>query len=149
MEDQREPQRRLRLMRQVAVRADALAGQGEELGNKASASLGDRRRSQLTGLESIANSTFKLTDIWDYIKVRTARSEANKDWRANGFGTELLQFLQSNLAEHAKGIAVAERLSSEDQRQVQLLLTREFIGQVVAHYEFACIKERGAIGERH
>jgi len=65
----------------------------------------------LTGLESIAESSLKTSDILDYIKKQIARSEPSKDWRTEvkedpatgesqqGFGESLKTYLEKDLSD--------------------------------------------------
>lgn len=132
-------QQRMKLMREIAVRADQFYNDAEQLGNAAAKSLTARRRSQMNGLENVANSTLKVSDILDYIKTRTARSDKGKDWQKDDFGKSLLTFIENTLRNSYRrdicGVLSLDENSPEAQ-QVYLYLIRAFVHQLVAHYEF-------------
>lgn len=133
--------RALEIRRKVAVRSDQFASKAEEFGALAAQVItGTSGRSQLTGLEAIARSTLKIADILDYIKLRTGRQ---KSWQDDDFGRQLLSYLQDEI-KLKPNIAMQPPLNSDEQHQVILLLMREFIRQVTAHYEFA----RMGMGDR-
>jgi|GEM_PF-5099172 hypothetical protein len=91
-----------------------------------------------TGLESIANSAFKVSDIFDYIKTRTARHEQR--WLR--LGQQLLTYLEQDLGQKRNAICQDLGLSNqEDHQEVYLLLIRAFIQQLVAHYEYAGVEQ--------
>ncbi|NJN68121.1 MAG: hypothetical protein HC884_16120 [Chloroflexaceae bacterium] len=130
-----------RMLREVALAADAFYKKAEELGQQAFASLGREKRSQITGLESLANSTQKTSDVFNYIKTRTARQ---KEWRKKDFGKDLLLYLETTLATERNNIvanlkAQKIELDAHQQKEVYLLLIRAFVAQLAAQYEFAAI----------
>ena len=104
-----------------------------------------RHRSQMTGLENIAESTFKTSDVFDYIKKQTARFP---HWRqpsrsaARGFGESLQVYLEVELV--SKRDKVCTRLKfgdtsyddKQERRRVYLLLIRQFIRSMVVEYEY-------------
>jgi hypothetical protein len=123
-------QRQMTIKHAVARRADQLSSKAEDLGAQAARSLKENRgRSQLTGLEALANSTIKTSDILDYIKVRIAR--ASREW---AFGEELLKLLQELREEKLVRLVTP---TPEEEQQYHLMLMRELIRQMVAHYEYA------------
>lgn len=141
----------MKVTREVSRQAEMFYDEAVKLGDHAAHAFGGSKehRSQMTGLETIANSTFKTTDVFDYVKKQTAR---HKEWQQadtqngspnEGFGERLLKQLQSKLVGKADGIA--ERLdvgniADEDKqkrRHIHLLLMRVFIRQMVVQYEFA------------
>jgi hypothetical protein len=131
-------QLRLQMLREVALRADGFQSQAEELGSKAARALTDSKRAQITGLESIANSALKVTDVFDFIKLRTARQE---EWRKEDWGARLLEFARDSLREQRNDIcstALQVTSSSREAQEVHLMLIREFVRQLSAHYEYAC-----------
>jgi len=127
----------IKIAREVALRADGFYGTAEALGQKAADALGEKKRAQITGLESQANSALKVSDVLDFIKVRTARHE---EWRNQGFGIELLQYIETNLRQQRQSICATLAIAEETivAQEVYLLLIRALIRQVAAHYEFAC-----------
>lgn len=126
----------LKMLRAVAIEADAWLERTEALGGLAARALGSGSagRSQMTGLDAIVSSTQKLSDVLDYIKVRTARQPG---WRADDFGFQLVSFLTTEVRSRAQDIARREKLSDEDRHRVALILAQAAIRQIVAHYEFA------------
>lgn len=129
---------RMRMLRQVALRADKFYEEAEALGKKAADGLKDDRRSQITRLESIANTALKTSDVFDFIKTRTARHE---EWRRGKWGPQLLRFVTRDLKSARDAIcSTVEGLESDSAEgiEVHLMLIREFVGQLAAHYEYAC-----------
>ncbi len=127
----------IKIAREVALRADGFYENAKELGEKAATVLGEKKRAQITGLESQANSSLKVSDVLDFIKVRTARHE---EWRKQEFGAELLQFIEKNLRQQRQSVC-ATLVIAEDTimaQEVYLLLIRALVRQIAAHYEFAC-----------
>ena len=136
------------------------------LGDHAAYALKARRRSQMTGLETLAESALKVSDILDYIKRQTARfvdwrqtfapaatNQANgsasgsgaEDDPANmGFGERLKRYVEKDLLEKRNTICSKNRLNIDDtteegrklRRRVYLLLIRQFTRQMVREYEF-------------
>jgi len=140
---------RLKMLHEVALVADgpAFTSRARELGGLAATALGEKHRSQITGLESLANSTLKVSDVFDYLKLRTAR---HKEWRESELGQQLLQYLEQDLAQEREQICLRLGLSDEapeqrEQRQeVYRALIRAFVQQLAAHYEYALALPEGA-----
>jgi hypothetical protein len=129
---------RMKMLRAVALRADNFYDKAEALGAKAAASLKEKKRAQISGLEGIANSALKTTDVFDFIKLRTARQ---KEWRGEDWGAELLAYLSQDLRKEREEICSdlgIEDPQSAEGLNVHLLLIREFVRQLAAHYEYAC-----------
>lgn len=96
-------------------------------------------KSQVSNLENIANSTFKVSDVVDYIKKQIARDER---WRS-GVGEELLDFINQHLLIKSEKIQKnIEAKYHEDisRREIQLQLVREFIHSFAVNYEYYRIK---------
>ncbi len=128
--------REMEIIRAVAVKADSFYEQAREMAEGAvSAIKGGRGKSQLKNLENIANSTLKVSDVFDYIKKQVARYD---EWRSNNFGVGLLRFLQENLRRDTDNlIAGLEWVPDELEKQkIYLLLIREFVRQMMIHYEY-------------
>ena len=119
----------------------------KELGEAASKAFDSRHRSQMTNLENIANSTLKVTDVLDYIKKQVARADKGKMWRKDNFGIRLKDYIEQSLRARQRDICAIlediEENSSEGQR-IYLDLIREFVRQLVVHYEY-----RVTIGGEH
>jgi len=144
------PQRRLRTLRAVALQVDRenVRKKAEELGEKAAKGLTHDRRAQVTGLGNAANSAFKVSDVFDYIKLRTAR---HKEWMHENWGPDLLNFLSgaeapANPAPLSNLRLIRDQICGElhiatdsaEGLDVYLLLIREFVRQFSAEYEYRC-----------
>lgn len=138
----------LRIVRQVNNEAEAFYTMSVELGDHAAYALQRSHRSQLAGLENIAESALKATDIFDYIKRQTARSEY---WRKafpghsnEAFGLRLKNYLERDLAKKRDHLCAPDRLNIGNEsdldkqlrRRVYLLLIQQCIRQMTVQYEF-------------
>lgn len=136
---------RIMMMKEVARVADGLAEKSKSLGEKAEKCFGEKHKSQIRGLENIANSTIKVTDVKDYIKKQTGK---HKEWRRHQFGTTLLGEVEalSLKAGEIRG-KLEEDFKEHDtsflpsSREIHILLIRELVKQVSAHYLYALAKE--------
>lgn len=151
----------MKMIREVSIQAEDFYEDAVKLGDHAAYALRARHRSQMTGLENIAESTFKTSDIFDYIKKQTARFP---NWRQpdpkakdpnQGFGERLKEYLEKDLARRLATVCDHRRLdigdTTDDQKQerrrIYLLLIRQFIRQMVVEYEYQVspgIKKKGA-----
>lgn len=138
----------MQVIREVSIEADDFYESAVALGNHAAEALKARHRSQMTALENIAESTFKISDVLDYIKKQTARfshwrqpfSEAKNG--KQGFGEALRAYLENDLVERRD--AVCQRLgvgdssyeNKQERRRIYLLLIRQFIRSLVVTYEY-------------
>lgn len=144
-----------KIIREVSMQAEDFYKEAVQLGDHAAHALQSSKRSersahrsQMTGLENVAESTLKVSDVLDYIKRQTGRRE---EWRRGfpgkggsdeWFGLRLKKYLENNLAERRNKIC--ERLNIADQidedkhqrRHIHLLLIRQFLRQMVIQYEF-------------
>jgi hypothetical protein len=138
--------REILFIQEVATQADLFYDHGVRFGQWAARALGGRRRAQITGLESIANSSLKVSDVLDYLKKQTAKSQAGEAWRRRNdeqqeLGPELIAFINSTLGNRRNLICssverVTEQAATEQERQqTYLALIREFVRQVAAQYE--------------
>jgi hypothetical protein len=128
--------REMEIIRAVALKADSFYEQAREMAEGALRAVrGSRGKSQMKNLENIANSTMKVSDVFDYIKKQVARYD---EWQSNNFGVGLLRFLQENLRRDTDNlIAGLEWTPDEIEKQkIYLLLIREFVRQMVIHYEY-------------
>jgi hypothetical protein len=134
---------RMKIVREVALAADRMYDQAQHFGNLAARALGTDRRSQITGLESIANSSQKVSDVLDYVKLRTARdhqTRREKGWHKDELGKTLLAFFETDLRKERDTLCTSKDLLSLDdfQRQeVYILLIRAFVARLAAQYEYA------------
>jgi len=128
---------RIRMLRQVALRADDFYDKAEELGEKAADALTKSKRSQINNLESIANSALKTTDVFNFIKTRTARQD---EWKQGDWGPELLEYLSRDLRTERRQICnqLEVEVNSAEGLEVHLMLIREVVRQLAAHYEYTC-----------
>ena len=134
----------MKIIRKVAQQADNFSQDAERLGGKAAHAFPREARAQVTGLESIANSSLKVADILDYLKVRTARShrdsrEGPVKWCVENLGRELVEYLGETLKRVRDRIWADPDLirTPEGDQEVHLLLIREFVRQLAAHYEYS------------
>lgn len=103
-----------------------------------------RHRAQMTGLENIAETTLKVTDVLDYIKKQTARQPGwKKEVGANGerFGETLKSYIESGLESFINNVCngFIDRTTDEgrqDRQEVYLQLVRQLIRQLVVQYEY-------------
>jgi hypothetical protein len=139
----------IKIIREVNKQAgdEKFYGDAVAIGDHAAFALGRSHRSQLTGLENIAESALKITDIFDYIKRQTARYSY---WRTafpmhgkEAFGERLRNHLEIELAKvRATTCDTYLNLgneSDEDKLQrnrVYMQLIRQFIKQMVVEYEY-------------
>ena len=134
--------RQMQLVRAVALKADAFYGTAEKFGARMARPFShehghERGRAQITGLEAIANSALKASDVLDYVKKQTARHE---EWYKDNLGPDLLSFLTDggpdSLYKQRGAIEKSLSLDAVERQQVTVMLYREFIRQVAAHYQF-------------
>jgi hypothetical protein len=111
----------------------------------------DKHRAQLTGLETIAETTLKVTDVLDFIKKQMARQKPwreiytgeNAELQGKRFGECLMIYIERYIKPQADTICdeevIRNRNTDEWKREHQhiyLQLVRQFIRQIVAHYEY-------------
>lgn len=140
----------LKIIREVSMQAEEFYEDAIKLGDHAAHALRARHRSQMTGLENIAESTFKTSDILDYIKKQTARFP---NWRQpdptardpnQGFGERLKEYLEKDLLKKMGTVCDRKHLDIGDatdeqkqqRRHIYLLLIRQFLRQMVVQYEY-------------
>jgi hypothetical protein len=125
-------------MIKVAEAADNFGNKPIELGEIAASSCHEDQKdkkkklekSQIRGLQNFACSTTMVTDIKDYIKRQTGRHDS---WKFNDFGKSLLSEI-IKLSQTAENIKNEIPDQKPDGREINLLLIREFIKQLVSHY---------------
>ena len=131
----------MKIIKEVAqvTDRDDFYERAKTLGEIASRAFGERHRSQMTSLEHIANSTLKVTDVLDFIKKQFAKSKRNEGWRKDDFGDKLKRYIEQSLRKRREeichGLEGVEEESVEGQR-IYLNLIREFVRQLVVHYEY-------------
>jgi hypothetical protein len=138
----------MQVVLEISFEADDFYHQAAALGHHAAQALQAKHRAQLTGLENIAESAFKIADILDYIKKQTARFShwrqplAQRGQGQQGFGEQLRTYLELDLKQRRD--AVCERLKlgdasypeKQERRRIYLLLIRQFIHSMVVAYEY-------------
>jgi len=138
--------REVKIIREVNNQAEEFYQDAVNIGDHAAFAIGRSHRSQLTGLENVAESALKITDIFDYIKRQTARYNY---WRTAfpphtnvTFGERLRSYLENDLAKVRDTTCDILQIGNESdddkrlRRRVYLLLVRQFIGQMVIEYEY-------------
>ncbi|HEY1350595.1 MAG TPA: hypothetical protein VGF67_13305 [Ktedonobacteraceae bacterium] len=138
----------MQVILEISFEADDSYHQAAAFGYHAAQALQNKHRSQLTGLENIAESTVKIADILDYIKKQTARFP---HWRQplaqggqgqQGFGERLRIYLEQDLKQRRDAVCGRLKLGDasysekQERRRIYLLLIRQFIRSMVAAYEY-------------
>jgi hypothetical protein len=153
--------KQMQIIREVNIEAEAFYEESVKLGMHAANVLTKGHRSQMTGLENIADTALKTADIFDYIKRQTARFT---DWQQGDqksgqpdtpFGLRLKKALE-DLKGRRDDLCNTQCLNIGDEtpsnrhlrQQVYLLLIRQFIHQMVVHYEFHLNFPNGAEGSK-
>jgi hypothetical protein len=139
----------MQIILEVSNQAENFYEDAIQLGDHAAYALTIRHRSQMTGLENIAESALKYSDVLDYIKRQTARFSYWRQDFPNGeapkgsFGERLKVQLEDDLAKK-RDVICKEKLKIGDKsdkdrqvrRRVYLLLIRQFLRHMVAQYEY-------------
>jgi hypothetical protein len=103
----------------------------------------DLKNTQVRGLETLAYTTDKVSDVTDWLKVRVGRDSGGKGWAKEGIGREILNWMTS-LRSDAEQI-VADQLWEKDPelvRQVYLRLIREYLKHLAAHFEYKLAEKK-------
>ncbi len=149
----------MKIIREVSIQAENLYDDAVKLGDHAAFALKAAHRAQISSLESIAESTFKTSDIFDFIKKQIARFPY---WRQPfpehrdttiGFGERLKSVLENELSK--KQAIICNHLNignntdaeKQERRRIYLLLIRQFIRQMAVEYEYQIspgTKKKGA-----
>ena len=104
-----------------------------------------RHRSQMTGLENIAETTLKWTDVLDYIKKQMARPRGwTTLYEGKSFGESLKRYIEEELPGNVGRVCYNDKIhignESDDDKQVRqqvyLDLIRQLIRQIVVQYEY-------------
>lgn len=138
-QDQQNKIDEMKIIREVNIQAESFYEEAKNLGNRAAVAFGQQHRAQISGLENIAESALKTSDVFDYIKRQTARREY---WRQDNLGKDLIQALEGDLATSQKrisdGLKISEKTDAgrQERRRIHLLLIRQFVRQMAVHYEF-------------
>jgi hypothetical protein len=126
----------LRILTEISLKADYYSEQAQALGKEAAKDFGNRRKAQIKGLENIANSALKVTDVLDYVKKQIGR---HGFWKS--FGEKLKTHLEKNIREDKDSICQKLNLDNSKEtgfegQEVYLTLIREFIRQMTVHFEY-------------
>lgn len=142
--------RRTMIILNVNKEAEDFYAASQELGELAAKTFSqesdrgrERHRSQMTGLENIAETTQKWTDVLDYIKKQMARQRGwTKVYDGKSFGESLKNYIEVELRKSLTHVCNRVQIGDEsyddkrDRQQVYLYLIRQFIRQVVVQYEY-------------
>jgi hypothetical protein len=102
-------------------------------------------KTQIRGLETLASTTDKVSDITDWLKLRVGRDSKREGWAKEGIGRDLVNELEGlrNDARRivdelraGEGTAFAYLVDPDLERQVHLRLCREFLKHLAAHFEY-------------
>lgn len=142
--------KRTMIMLRVNEEAERFYQKSQELGTIAAKSFHEvrgaeknRHRAQMTGLENIAETTLKVSDVLDYIKKQIARRQG---WTTlidgQSFGEKLKNYIEKDLEVARNRVCVSVDIGNqkeEDQRERQKIyldLIRQFVRQIVVQYEY-------------
>lgn len=140
--------KRTEIILQINKQAEDFYEKSQELGTLAAQSFfninqreREKHRSQMTGLENIAETAWKATDVLDYIKKQMARERSG--WTTvHRFGENLKQYIENGLTPaiddvcREVGIGNSTEQDRRDRQQIRLELIRQFIRQLVVQYEY-------------
>ena len=145
----------MQIIREVNIQAEGFYEDAIDFGKHAAYAFRKEHRSQMTGLENIANSALKVADILDYIKRQTARSKESQQWRRDfpdpkdpqeeAFGQRLLRYLEEDLDTKHNNIANRLKIGNQTEkdrgwrRSIYLHLIRQFVRQMAVQYEYCVI----------
>lgn len=128
---------RMKVLKEVGLCADIFRQKTEELGKIAAAAFGDKHKSQMKNLETIANSALKVSDVLDYIKRQTGRAKTGEGWKHQQLGSTLIEIIEGQIQHQRATICNTLTLNDDlDKLDVYLLLIREYVRQMVIHFEF-------------
>jgi hypothetical protein len=139
----------MQIILEVSNQAENFYEDAVRLGDHAAYALTVRHRSQMTGLENIAESALKVSDVLDYVKRQTARFSywrqdfPNAEAAPGSFGERLKVYLEVELAKK-RDVICKDKLKIGDKsdehrlirRRVHLLLIRQFLRNMIAQYEY-------------
>jgi hypothetical protein len=141
----------MQIILEVNHHAEYFYEEAIQLGDHAAYALKAKHRSQMTGLETLAESSLKVSDVLDYIKRQTARFSY---WRETFphpenpskqiFGERLKEFVDDDLKKRRDMICSKEQLDIGEQtdkdqrlrRRIYMLLIRQFLRQMIVQYEY-------------
>ncbi len=131
--------RDMQIILEVTHQAEHFYEDAIRLGDHAAYALKAKHRSQMTGLETLAESALKASDVLDYIKRQTARfsywrETFPQDSSNQSFGERLKEYVEKKLVERRNVICSRDRLGIEDKtdddhrvRRLLLLAARKSV----------------------
>ncbi|MCR4407437.1 MAG: hypothetical protein NUW24_11035 [Anaerolineae bacterium] len=128
---------RVALDRAIARKSDEYDGEAQRYADQLKGTKLDK--TQVRGLETLASTTDKVSDITDWLKLRVGRDSERKGWAKEGIGRDLLTTLEGLRGDAGKIVAELPRDHATDpdlERQVHLRLCREFLKHLAAHFEY-------------
>lgn len=138
--------RRVALEQAIVRQSDQLDGRAKEYAERLTQTKLDK--TQVRGLEVLAYTTDKVSDVTDWLKSRVGRDDKRDTWGKEGVGRDLVAVLEG-LHENAQSIADQMKktypLQEEDpdlERQVHLKLIREYLKHLAAHFEYAKVERK-------
>jgi hypothetical protein len=126
----------------VSAASDAYYEDGRAFGEAAWHAF-QNSKAQIVGLESVANGATRVADILDFVKRQTGRCKPQQRWRYKALGENLIEKLDQKVRKDAQTIFetvkrdVKGSLEEDDQRRTHILLCREFIRHLCAHYLYS------------
>lgn len=127
--------------------------EAKEWGDKAAAIF--EKKAQLQNLLNISNTTMKITDLLNYIKNQAGKEkkpkngEEPKGWLKDKFAGYLIDLLydvenKTGLLAYTQKIIASDNLkgllNQYHEHEIHLKICREFIKQMVIHYNFAMVE---------
>lgn len=127
---------KMKILKEISIKTDNFREETKSLGELA-VDIFSNNKAQMKNLENIANSALKISDVLDFIKRQTGRSKANEQWKKNNFGNKLLNKIENELKSERDKICQLLTVNDDYQKlEIYLQLVREYIRQIVIHYEF-------------
>jgi len=134
---------RVALDRDVARTSDGYDKRAQEYASRLTGTRLDK--TQVRGLESLACTTDKVSDITDWLKLRVGRDSGRDRWAKDGVGRDLLSEFDGLRNDAQKIVAALSKtysLDTDQERQVHLRLCREFLKHLAAHFEYLQAEHR-------
>jgi hypothetical protein len=142
-----EAARRVALEQNIAHRSDEYDRGAQDQAERLTRTELDK--TQVRGLETLAYTTDKVSDVTDWLKTRVGRDGRRDRWAREGIGREILTTLE-RLRKDAREIVMTLKqthpLPNEDpdlERRVHLQLIREYLKHLAAHFEYRKAEESG------
>ena len=128
---------KMKILKEIGNRADRFNEFAKKLGKHAAEAFGSKHKAQMKNLENIANSALKVSDVLNYIKRQTGKAKKNTQWKKDNFGSDLLDQIETKLKKDRDLISKKLKITSDEiMLDIYLNLIREFIKQLVIHYEY-------------